>query len=239
MLANFGTNVALIAPIQNVLPRMVESAAGPGGKALGARPGDRARRVRGARLQPGGGSLLGPVGRRGQPGGHDHHRASSPAGWPTSVLGFQHSIARRSRSGGHLPGHDQHRVLADVGDRGGPRGPAVLGAGVGADLGRAGGRAHHRPRRGRAGVPLGHRRDDRHLRRLRRLPDPADGGAVPAAQGQLRVRGAAVPVGRRHSRGRGVPGAGRGRVRGAPAGRASARCCRSSRASAWSWSAGS
>jgi MFS family permease len=35
MLANFGTNVALIAPIQNVLPRMIEAAAGSGGKALG------------------------------------------------------------------------------------------------------------------------------------------------------------------------------------------------------------
>jgi MFS family permease len=35
MLANFGTNVALIAPIQNVLPRMVESAAGPADKAIG------------------------------------------------------------------------------------------------------------------------------------------------------------------------------------------------------------
>ena len=35
MLANFGTNVALIAPIQNILPRMIESAAGSGGKALG------------------------------------------------------------------------------------------------------------------------------------------------------------------------------------------------------------
>ncbi len=35
MLANLGTNVALIAPIQNVLPRMIESAAGSSGKALG------------------------------------------------------------------------------------------------------------------------------------------------------------------------------------------------------------
>ena len=35
MLANFGTNVALIAPIQNILPRMVESAVGSGDKALG------------------------------------------------------------------------------------------------------------------------------------------------------------------------------------------------------------
>jgi MFS family permease len=35
MLANFGTNVALIAPIQNVLPRMIEAAAWSGGKALG------------------------------------------------------------------------------------------------------------------------------------------------------------------------------------------------------------
>ena len=35
MLANFGTNVALIAPIQNILPRMVESAAGSADKALG------------------------------------------------------------------------------------------------------------------------------------------------------------------------------------------------------------
>jgi MFS family permease len=35
MLANFGTNVALIAPIQNILPRMVESAAGPADKAIG------------------------------------------------------------------------------------------------------------------------------------------------------------------------------------------------------------
>ena len=35
MLANFGTNVALIAPIQNILPRMIESAAGSSGKALG------------------------------------------------------------------------------------------------------------------------------------------------------------------------------------------------------------
>jgi MFS family permease len=35
MLANFGTNVALIAPIQNILPRMIESAAGPGDKAIG------------------------------------------------------------------------------------------------------------------------------------------------------------------------------------------------------------
>jgi MFS family permease len=35
MLANFGTNVALIAPIQNVLPRMIESAAGPADKAVG------------------------------------------------------------------------------------------------------------------------------------------------------------------------------------------------------------
>jgi MFS family permease len=34
MLANFGTNVALIAPIQNVLPRMVEAVSGSGGKAL-------------------------------------------------------------------------------------------------------------------------------------------------------------------------------------------------------------
>ena len=34
MVANFGTNVALIAPIQNVLPRMVEAATGAGGKAL-------------------------------------------------------------------------------------------------------------------------------------------------------------------------------------------------------------
>jgi MFS family permease len=35
MVANFGTNVALIAPIQNILPRMIESAAGSSGKALG------------------------------------------------------------------------------------------------------------------------------------------------------------------------------------------------------------
>jgi MFS family permease len=35
MLANFGTNVALIAPIQNILPRMVESASGSADKALG------------------------------------------------------------------------------------------------------------------------------------------------------------------------------------------------------------
>jgi MFS family permease len=35
MLANLGTNVALIAPIQNILPRMIESAAGSSGKALG------------------------------------------------------------------------------------------------------------------------------------------------------------------------------------------------------------
>jgi MFS family permease len=34
MLANFGSNVALIAPIQNILPRMVESAAGPADKAV-------------------------------------------------------------------------------------------------------------------------------------------------------------------------------------------------------------
>lgn len=34
MLANFGTNVALIAPIQNVLPRMVEAVTGAEGKAL-------------------------------------------------------------------------------------------------------------------------------------------------------------------------------------------------------------
>lgn len=35
MLANFGTNVALIAPIQNILPRMIESVSGSAGKALG------------------------------------------------------------------------------------------------------------------------------------------------------------------------------------------------------------
>jgi MFS family permease len=35
MLANFGTNVALIAPIQNILPRMIESSAGSTDKALG------------------------------------------------------------------------------------------------------------------------------------------------------------------------------------------------------------
>jgi MFS family permease len=35
MLANLGTNVALIAPIQNILPRMIESAAGPADKAVG------------------------------------------------------------------------------------------------------------------------------------------------------------------------------------------------------------
>ena len=35
MLANFGSNVALIAPIQNILPRMIESAAGPADKAIG------------------------------------------------------------------------------------------------------------------------------------------------------------------------------------------------------------
>lgn len=35
LLANFGSNVALIAPIQNLLPRMIEQAAGSSGKALG------------------------------------------------------------------------------------------------------------------------------------------------------------------------------------------------------------
>jgi MFS family permease len=35
LIANFGTNVALIAPIQNILPRMIESASGPGDKAIG------------------------------------------------------------------------------------------------------------------------------------------------------------------------------------------------------------
>jgi MFS family permease len=35
LLANFGSNVALIAPIQNLLPRMIEHAAGSSGKALG------------------------------------------------------------------------------------------------------------------------------------------------------------------------------------------------------------
>jgi MFS family permease len=35
MLSYFGSNVALVAPIQNVLPRMVEAAAGSSGKALG------------------------------------------------------------------------------------------------------------------------------------------------------------------------------------------------------------
>jgi MFS family permease len=35
MLANFGTNVALIAPIQNILPRMIESAEGSADKAIG------------------------------------------------------------------------------------------------------------------------------------------------------------------------------------------------------------
>ena len=35
LLANFGTNVALIAPIQNILPRMIETAVGSGDKALG------------------------------------------------------------------------------------------------------------------------------------------------------------------------------------------------------------
>jgi MFS family permease len=34
LLANFGSNVALIAPIQNLLPRMLEQAAGASGKAL-------------------------------------------------------------------------------------------------------------------------------------------------------------------------------------------------------------
>jgi MFS family permease len=35
LLANFGSNVALIAPIQNLLPRMIEQASGASGKALG------------------------------------------------------------------------------------------------------------------------------------------------------------------------------------------------------------
>jgi MFS family permease len=35
LLANFGSNMALIAPIQNLLPRMIEQAAGSSGKALG------------------------------------------------------------------------------------------------------------------------------------------------------------------------------------------------------------
>jgi MFS family permease len=35
LLANFASNVALIAPIQNLLPRMIEQAAGSSGKALG------------------------------------------------------------------------------------------------------------------------------------------------------------------------------------------------------------
>jgi len=35
LLANFGSNVALIAPIQNLLPRMIEQATGSSGKALG------------------------------------------------------------------------------------------------------------------------------------------------------------------------------------------------------------
>jgi MFS family permease len=35
LLANFGSNVALIAPIQNLLPRMIEHAVGSSGKALG------------------------------------------------------------------------------------------------------------------------------------------------------------------------------------------------------------
>jgi MFS family permease len=34
MIANFGSNVALIAPIQNILPRMIESSANPSDKAL-------------------------------------------------------------------------------------------------------------------------------------------------------------------------------------------------------------
>jgi MFS family permease len=35
MLANFGTNVALIAPIENILPRMIESVSGSANKAIG------------------------------------------------------------------------------------------------------------------------------------------------------------------------------------------------------------
>ena len=35
LLANFGSNVALIAPLQNLLPRMIEQAAGSSGKAIG------------------------------------------------------------------------------------------------------------------------------------------------------------------------------------------------------------
>jgi len=35
LLANFGSNIALIAPIQNLLPRMIEQAAGSSGKAIG------------------------------------------------------------------------------------------------------------------------------------------------------------------------------------------------------------
>src|ERR1700743_3137147 len=34
MIANFGSNVALIAPVQNILPRMIESTAGKADKAL-------------------------------------------------------------------------------------------------------------------------------------------------------------------------------------------------------------
>ena len=188
MLANFGTNVALIAPIQNILPRMIESASGSADKAIGLGLVTGLGAFAALVFNPLAGHYsdrwVSTDNRTHDAGHRPRHRRGGPPGPRRAAL------HRRDR---HLvdalPGHDQHRVRADVGDRGGPRRQAVLGARVGADLGRAGGGAHRRPRRGRAGVPLGHRRDDRHLRRLRRLPGPADRGAVPAAPGQLRVAG--------------------------------------------------
>ena len=216
MLANFGTNVALIAPIQNVLPRMIEAAGWSGGKALGLGLVTGLGAFAALIANP----VAGHYSDRWV--GRDNRAVTVLIGMVTGGVAARHpgpaTLHRRHRRlVDDLPGHDQHRVRADVRDRGGSRGPALVGPRLGADLRRAGGRAHHRPRRGRVRVPVCHRRDDRDLRRLRPVPDPAARGAVPVAPGQLTSPRA--PPGR--------------------AVRASARCCRSSRASAWSGPASS
>ena len=119
-----------------------------GGQGARARPRHRARRAGGACREPGGRPLLGPVGQRGQQDCHDTHRPRHRRGdtrspRPAALRPLDRCVVDA------LPGHDQHRVLADVRDRGRSRRQALLGTRVGADLGRPGGRAHPWPRGGR------------------------------------------------------------------------------------------
>ena len=199
MLANFGTNVALIAPIQNVLPRMVEAATGAGGKALALG------------LVTGIGAFAALV--ANPLAGHysdrwvsaDNRSVTILIGLVTGgaahvILGYQHSVVTIAiwwticQATINIAYGPMSAIVVDHVDRrswGLVWGLISVAQAVGLIIGLAA-VVYVFP-----SVTAGH---DRHLRRLHGLPGPAARRPAPAAQGQLRAAAGgrrAVPAGAR------------------------------------------